>query len=569
MSATIAKPKPSLPKAAAFGEHGEADLFVIREMGFFDAAEAWLKRRGVAERVMGLYCAVIDLDEDKSIRLPEWEKRVRRVLNDFNAAGWLTEYDSGSENVLYRAFSEVYIGVSFDCHGFSLWPRWPDQKRFIETISETCYHHVTFLGIPDPAEVEAVIERIMRDRKKEVEKAMKTKTKSKPKPQRAIKPATKVQRPDVPQSIAEEIHRSVRPKGVAESKAKATAIDAPPTRPRCAAVGYFAKKTQDPRPKAKGGAPGTPGHGNESPHSKAIDVPSVPAPCSVILPQKLSSEKLTSEERRELSAHEKTIERAGHAFLDLGRALAEIQAKRLYRAEFASFELYLDEKWKLEKSVAYRCMKAAEIFKSTSAIADKLKLRLTNEAQFRALEKFSDAPSDLEAILKRAARKLNMDANGVKIPTAKILAEAVREETQSPDDLKREAERRREKAGSREPPEKEKLTAYTAVGGIRVDDLPEEVRHPWMTADPHGGRWNNQPHPQAFLLYGVRGVVERLVGRHLGQFEENVRFRADLASLLRGLAGEIESDQIVAKDRFGEPIGQQSETPSRPRRRAK
>jgi hypothetical protein len=164
-----------------------------------------------------------------------------------------------------------------------------------------------------------------------------------------------------------------------------------------------------------------------------VDVASAPA------------ERLSTDERRELKANEQKIERGAHAFLDMGTALREIKIKRLHREKFSTFEAYVWEQWHLERSVAYRLIRFAEIHEQTSAIANKLNLRLTNEAQYRAIEKLTD-PKDLAAVLKRAARNLDADPEGNKIPTAKILAQAVREETTSPDDLKREAAEKKRRA---------------------------------------------------------------------------------------------------------------------------
>ncbi len=91
MTAIADKPKTKKPAAGhgTFAEDGSADLFVVHEFGFIPAAEAWLKKRGVRENEMGLYTGVIDTHDDKSIRLPEWQRRVRNVVKEFIAAGIL------------------------------------------------------------------------------------------------------------------------------------------------------------------------------------------------------------------------------------------------------------------------------------------------------------------------------------------------------------------------------------------------------------------------------------------------------------------------------------------------
>ena len=181
---------------------------------------------------------------------------------------------------------------------------------------------------------------------------------------------------------------------------------------------------------------------------KGVTKAEVPAVIEVV---STPAEKLTTEERRTLSHCEKTINRGATAFLDTGDALTVILEQRLYREQYSTFEAYLWEEFHLERSVAYRWIKAAATHTKTSAIADKLSLSITNEAQLRALETVVE-PQDLQAVLKRAARKITPNAEGLRVPTAKILAQAVREEFTSPEDLKKaEGGRRKAEQSSHAP----------------------------------------------------------------------------------------------------------------------
>jgi len=180
-----------------------------------------------------------------------------------------------------------------------------------------------------------------------------------------------------------------------------------------------------------------------------IDVPSAPA------------EKLSGEERKTLSHCEKTIKQGARAFLETGHALTLIQEKRLYREKYSTFEAYLWEEFHVEKSVAYRWIKAAGTHTKASAIAKRLNLSITNEAQLRALETVIE-PQDMQAVLKRAARKITPNADGLRVPTAKILSEARREEFTSPEDLKhlnRQADEKRRMRDAKQEPSQEKYPA--------------------------------------------------------------------------------------------------------------
>ena len=152
-------------------------------------------------------------------------------------------------------------------------------------------------------------------------------------------------------------------------------------------------------------------------------------------------EKLPAGQRRELAWLEKVIDRGLKDFLEVGRALGKILDQRLYRGTHASFDAYLADRWAgLDRSIAYRRIKAAAIAEETSAITDKLGITLDNEAQYRALEKLDDA-KDREAVLRRAAKMLN--GSDSKSPTAAILAEAVKRETVCPEDRRDSAKERK------------------------------------------------------------------------------------------------------------------------------
>ena len=84
-------------------------------------------------------------------------------------------------------------------------------------------------------------------------------------------------------------------------------------------------------------------------------------------------------------------------------------------------------------------------------MAAKLGIELTCESQMRPLAKVAD--EDLPEVLKRASRLVPKGADGTRRMTAEVLTRAVREETMSPDDLKREAEKKRGAWGVRREPD--------------------------------------------------------------------------------------------------------------------
>lgn len=94
------------------------------------------------------------------------------------------------------------------------------------------------------------------------------------------------------------------------------------------------------------------------------------------------SNLLTEAETRELSTLEDRVERGLKAFWEIGQALSQIQAKRLYRQEYKTFEEYCHKRWEMSRRAAYQLMNAAIVMENVRNCAQKLPL---NEAQVRPL----------------------------------------------------------------------------------------------------------------------------------------------------------------------------------------
>ena len=69
---------------------------------------------------------------------------------------------------------------------------------------------------------------------------------------------------------------------------------------------------------------------------------------------------LSPGEARELEDHEATVAKGLDTFLAVGKALAAIKSRKLYRATHASFEGYLKERWGLSRPRGYQLISAAE-----------------------------------------------------------------------------------------------------------------------------------------------------------------------------------------------------------------
>ncbi len=90
---------------------------------------------------------------------------------------------------------------------------------------------------------------------------------------------------------------------------------------------------------------------------------------TVLFPKEDSSSapkkpKLSTEERSSLERCEQVIERGIATFVDVGAALNEIQAQRLYRQKHDSFESYLASRWNFKRAHAYRLISAYRVLET-------------------------------------------------------------------------------------------------------------------------------------------------------------------------------------------------------------
>jgi hypothetical protein len=95
-------------------------------------------------------------------------------------------------------------------------------------------------------------------------------------------------------------------------------------------------------------------------------------------------ELLTEAERVDLAAHEATIQKGLQTFFDVGMAMAAIRDRRLYRAEFRTFEDYCQEKWCMTARRARQLWAAAEVVRALGNNGSDFLLPAT-ESQARPL----------------------------------------------------------------------------------------------------------------------------------------------------------------------------------------
>lgn len=160
------------------------------------------------------------------------------------------------------------------------------------------------------------------------------------------------------------------------------------------------------------------------------------------------TEMLTDSERAELTMLEARIKRGLKAYYEVGEALLLIRSKRLYRADYATFQEYLFDRWGYTRQHASRLIDAAEVVTILSPIGDIP----SNEAQARELVGLTPdqtrlawevvkqtAPDGKETaahvksvvtVLKDITRTGAIDdGTGVQIKVADVFKHAVIEET--------------------------------------------------------------------------------------------------------------------------------------------
>lgn len=104
------------------------------------------------------------------------------------------------------------------------------------------------------------------------------------------------------------------------------------------------------------------------------------------------------------------------AFVEVGRALAEIRERRLYRGEYKTFEGYLRAKWSMGRGHASRMIGAAEVVQDLSPTGDVLHVPDTDATE-------SSRPMSLPAS-ERQARPLTKLARGERAPAWGLVIEA-------------------------------------------------------------------------------------------------------------------------------------------------
>jgi len=146
--------------------------------------------------------------------------------------------------------------------------------------------------------------------------------------------------------------------------------------------------------------------------------------------------KLSKDEAEELERCETVIKKGWGTFLEVGRALATIRDKGLFKGKYDTFDRYWKKELGVSRSYAYSLIESAAVNDQLSAIAD-IEVKPLNEAQLRelipvkedrrvdawkrAVELAGDKPITAK-IVRKAALKFKPRRSGKKFRAAKKLA---------------------------------------------------------------------------------------------------------------------------------------------------
>lgn len=99
--------------------------------------------------------------------------------------------------------------------------------------------------------------------------------------------------------------------------------------------------------------------------AEPVDLDAVPSPYAA-----RGQDQLDQDERADLATCEQAVAGLQKALAVAGKALATIRAARLYRETHSTFEAYVEERWGMKKSHAYRLIEAWPVAAAVSPIGE-------------------------------------------------------------------------------------------------------------------------------------------------------------------------------------------------------
>ncbi|MFZ5833594.1 MAG: hypothetical protein ACOY3P_26195 [Planctomycetota bacterium] len=160
----------------------------------------------------------------------------------------------------------------------------------------------------------------------------------------------------------------------------------------------------------------------------------------LLVPAEVLPAVLTKAERKNLERLERVVQANLLGFVEVGRALTEIQQRRLYRETHATFEAYCQERWDMGRQHAYRLIEASAVVAELSHHNDRPVP--ANEAQARPLARVD---SDLRGeVWQQVLEQAPVDEAGNPRITGGLVEKVVHEWLTPGDELREERLRAQE-----------------------------------------------------------------------------------------------------------------------------
>jgi hypothetical protein len=133
------------------------------------------------------------------------------------------------------------------------------------------------------------------------------------------------------------------------------------------------------------------------------------------------SAALSAGEQVDLTALEEIVDKGIKTFIEVGRALAEIRDRRLYRDSHSTFEEYCHDRWLLSRTRAYQLIDAAGVVDVMSTMVDTPP---ASERQARELVPLKDDEQEMVKVWRglRERHGDRLTARLVKVEVERCLA---------------------------------------------------------------------------------------------------------------------------------------------------
>lgn len=255
---------------------------------------------------------------------------------------------------------------------------------------------------------------------------------------------------------------------------------------------------------------------------------------------------LTASESSALVEHEAVIERGIKTFYEVGTALADIRDRKLYRADYGTFEEYAEKRWQMSRRRAYQMIEAAGVVHNFSHSEIDVP---TTESQARELSRIPEP----ERVAVWAETVERTDGK----PTAAAVRETYEQRQQPTDDDLLDGDDWVQPTGPgfetavTPPPKPKRRPLPESLTEASRDYVRAAERLARLTEDDRFPKNRDTTHHQLPELLGALDNTTRLIqAMHLDQTQTSEEARRwwatslhKISDALAGVANSIEKEQ--------------------------